>query len=749
MALGRSRDTPPDGKIPGIENAKAVFQLLIEQGCDVNRPNYSGVTCLHIAAWYGLTEVVDVLLRLRANVSAQANDLYKMRWYEAPHSGLKRLFKLDSDIYKPDTFCVGSEVTALYLAARAGHADVVRLLIKAGADVNTAKSFADQSGITALHAACAKGNKDVVVALLDSGCEVNPRASDGGTPLHCACEFGHEDIASLLINYKRAGKRLVDVNAKKACIEATNVSALHMAVAVSNENIVKQLLVAGCDVNARASDGFTPIHLAAQNGNIVVAQALLDYKCKLSPKASFEEYKDVSPLHLAVRQGDEAMVDLLLKAGADAFEVESVMEVNSITILHLAAMFGHVSLAKKFIELGLQPNSKTSIGITPLFLAVKEGHKEVVKLLLQATGGDVSVNLLAQQPEIGYVHTAVMRGHEDIVRLLAEAGCSVNQTIMSDNGGLITPLYLAVDKRSTSLVTTLLSLGANPDEDLRDGFTVMHTAAEQGYGDITEILASKGASTSKEATFGELTHVTPLHMAVMRGNVDVVCLLGKAGADMNAIQLVEGVPMTSLYVAVKNRDVAMMRALIDSKCDVNIKRRDGWTPFHLACEEGFTDGVKLMIDVGASVNSAANIEQNSNVQPLHQAAQEGYVDIVRLLINAGANVNAVKSWRGESGITALHLAAEASHVDVVELLLERGANVNCRKKNGWTPLHWAAQNGNVEIVQCLLNRRANVSATAAFDDHKLCQPIHQAAQYGRTSVLELLIKHGSYAILLF
>lgn len=187
--------------------------------------------------------------------------------------------------------------------------------------------------------------------------------------------------------------------------------------------------------------------------------------------------------------------------------------------------------------------------------------------------------------------------------------------VTSDNGGLVTPLYLAVDKRNVAMVKTLLELGANPDDDLRDGFTVLHTAAEQGLTDIVAALLKNGqAAAEKQATFGDLQHVRPIHLAAMNGHCDVATVLGKAGADINAMQSVSDVTMTPLYIAVKNRDAGMVRALIDAGCDVNGRRPDGWSPLHLACEQGFADAVKLMINASVDVNVPASIEYNTGVQ---------------------------------------------------------------------------------------------------------------------------------------
>jgi ankyrin repeat protein len=51
------------------------------------------------------------------------------------------------------------------------------------------------------------------------------------------------------------------------------------------------------------------------------------------------------------------------------------------------------------------------------------------------------------------------------------------------------------------------------------------------------------------------------------------------------------------------------------------------------------------------------------------ASKNGYTDIVKLLIDVGANVNA----QDDEGYTALRLASKAGHTEIVQMLREAGA----------------------------------------------------------------------------
>jgi len=65
-------------------------------------------------------------------------------------------------------------VTALHMAARNGHSDVVRLLVSAKVDIEAGMTTRlGVSGVTALHLAVESGHLDIIDVLLDEGSNVN------------------------------------------------------------------------------------------------------------------------------------------------------------------------------------------------------------------------------------------------------------------------------------------------------------------------------------------------------------------------------------------------------------------------------------------------------------------------------------------------------------------------------------------------------------------------------------------------
>lgn len=88
--------------------------------------------------------------------------------------------------------------SSLHVAARHSDAATVRALLahaRCAAGVNAR----DGAGWTPLHLAAQAGRADVVRVLLERGADVDARDDRGGTPLHRALWHGQGDVAAVLI----------------------------------------------------------------------------------------------------------------------------------------------------------------------------------------------------------------------------------------------------------------------------------------------------------------------------------------------------------------------------------------------------------------------------------------------------------------------------------------------------------------------------------------------------------------------
>ena len=169
-----------------------------------------------------------------------------------------------------DVPCHPGGETAMCVAARHGHSDVLRALIKAGAAINDGYSDA---GITPLHLACGGGHTSAVHVLLFAHANVHARRVDNNkTPLHAACHGGNADIVKLLL------ENGADVN---ACATqggvSTNVSPLFEAAERGDAAVINVLVrERGIEYRRlRTSDNSSVIAVARSNGHVQISEQLV------------------------------------------------------------------------------------------------------------------------------------------------------------------------------------------------------------------------------------------------------------------------------------------------------------------------------------------------------------------------------------------------------------------------------------------------------------------------------------------
>ncbi|XP_030615637.1 ankyrin repeat domain-containing protein 7 [Delphinapterus leucas] len=134
--------------------------------------------------------------------------------------------------------------------------------------------------------------------------------------------------------------------------------------------------------------------------------------------------------------------------------------------------------------------------------------------------------------------------------------------------------------------------------------------------------------------------------------------------------------------------------------DFRLNRR---TALHLACANGYSNIVSLLIEKQCKVN----VWDGENRSPLTKAVQCDKESCVTILLEHGADPNLVDLY----GNTALHYAACHQSDSLVAKLLEHKANLEAQNKDGYTPLLLAITENNAEMVEFLLKSGADVNAS--------------------------------------
>jgi len=188
----------------------------------------------------------------------------------------------------------------------------------------------------------------------------------------------------------------------------------------------------------------------------------------------------------------------------------------------------------------------------------------------------------------------------------------------------------------------------------------------------------------------------------------------------------------SIVDAIKAGDTARVRALIDTRVDVNATQPDGTTPLHWAVDRDRPDMVQMLIRAGANVKAA----NRYGATPLWLASVNGNPKTIAMLLEGGADAGSANA----DGETALMVAARTGKTDAVNLLLARGADPNA--KEGWrgqTALMWAAAEGHAAVIDLLVGRGADLKmrSNAGFT------ALLFAAREGRIAAVEALLKAGA------
>ncbi|RHZ43686.1 uncharacterized protein CDV56_101993 [Aspergillus thermomutatus] len=452
-----------------------IFELRSSETQMRDRPT----TSLHIAAHFGLTDLLRLLIDGGAEVDAsdERGVTPLLSAVKAGHVNAT-VFLITESGANPNLKDVAGG-TAMAYAAMYGYEAIVRFLLDWG--VEPESQFEKNYVCNPLHPAAANGHVSVMKLLLDEGATIDGLDSTKSTPLRLAVQHGHESAVKLLLDRGSDLKLANNRPDPLVCVAAHN----------GHEAIVRLLLSRGDDPVARNWYGRTPLLAAMARGHEGTISLLLTVQFDVNA----HDRDCRTALTYAVEKGNVSRARFLIEKGAklDIKVIYFPMNERKLTLykmemtaLALAADQGNEILSRLLLENGADPNLKCRLMTeTPLGIAAYRGYAGVVKLLLQY-GADVNLQDDARENAL---FSAAKRGHDEIISLLLKAGADPRRKNIVGN----TPLFYAVESPNETAINILLAHGNDVDERNEFMETPLFFATRQGHPAVVKLLLEKGA----------------------------------------------------------------------------------------------------------------------------------------------------------------------------------------------------------------------------------------------------------------
>lgn len=663
---------------------------LIAHGADVNR-HHAGLTALLAASGDGCTQTTDAVTLLLANgadTAAVDADGRTALHHAAARGALTLAAEIadtDPALSTPDRY--GD--TALALACRRAHQDMVGWLLDHGADAT--------AGNPALLAAMEADAAATALMPLLLAHKVNPDATDahGRTALIRAVQDGRRDLIATLI----------DAGADPNVVDAHGTSALMDAARDGDTATVHSLLAAGATPDLRDRHDRDALILACQSPHADSDTVRALIAGGADPHAGSDDAMDAVDCATAAGRTDLlAVLDSSAPDDESATEnADDTPETSNPEHLLDALRFGHwviaerfttsvrewanTSLAELFLELadtdaararqwvldhGLHPDAVTRDGRALMTAAIDAlpDSASAMSQLLQAGASAAGASRLARAmsklldtAEIGV----------PLVREMLPAGADPFGPLHDGR----TPVHLACVPGWQPVLDTLLATGANPDARDGDGSTPLHSALQNTDVQLATIRSLIAAGADPER--GDANGETALGHAMNTGVPGILAWLRwphwpLPGRRLQAADLPRA-------AACGDRDA--VAKLLQLNFAVDAVDSQGASALIQACARGYRDVIVQLLDAGADVTHAAD----TGVNPLAAAVNGDRHALAELLLERGAAVD----QRLPGGITTLMVACSQGHVESADALLAGGAAVDARDGTQRTPLAIAAR----------------------------------------------------------
>lgn len=574
----------------------------------------------------------------------------------------------------------------LLTAATNGRFEVCEYLLAQGADVNK------QSGkrsTTALHAAVMRNDADVVQLLISHGALTSIRDTSGETPVFLADGTGSKQTLAAFPDESLTHKSCRGAD----CLVASTSGTTSLWDSISDKETIDSevldMVRRGCfDLNSpygnhsgwgRAQTGSLPLNLALFKNRSIIANALIE-----TGRVDFHKFDGgLLPLHFACRYStSKDIIERVLfeTRFPDTLTMDSHQHAIEIVCRNENLRSPGMQIERRSIISTIPESGRCNInepnaqGRLLLHHICKNGSTEAVELVLHRTTAADTRDRDGMSP----LDLAVKHDHVDVIDILLASG-RFNADQPTGNGDL--PLHLACARGLTKSVKSLLSRTQIIDARGVNGMTPLGFAILGKHLDVIDILLeSDRYNLNKPDQNGDL----PLHVACEYGIVEAVKLILPR---TQMIKTRDGGGMTVMELAIMQSsmwNLPVLDVLLDSgRFDIDKPDSEGRLPLHLACKMGRRGAVILLLRWTRDIHA----KDSHDMTPLEIAVLEGHVTIVDTFLE----FNPESTDTENPGIQLTPVKRDFNMLDTV-------FSSPCSVNMGLTALHWGAWSKDMEIL---------------------------------------------------
>jgi ankyrin repeat protein len=685
-----------------LQGNQEIVKLLLDARADPKALNSEGKSPLYFCIEYQHPELIPLLVTPET-INQPANS-GKTPLILAVDIGRKdsveSLLKYKPDPNIPDYF--GSGMTALHYAVHWHQIDLAKLLLENGAKVSSPNA----QGVQPLHYAVINQNStDMLSLLIENGADLNAVVHDQ-TPLHLAESSGSEPLVRFLLEQGADPNKVFRLGTPLSRSTRTNPEALYPEET--------KLISAECTRRKKISLRFG-----------IRGMSKVSKKADIAPELALEGYTRAGGVQVVTQRMKTVSFDgtpegkLLIEDTwpivTQAFNDAPIKGYSTQTAEEKSDTIGNYLKRLDTNQPIIVPTGWHGHATYMLFLKTPEGVLLVdcnrgERANIEEGGFTVYKMKDPGQPDGDTLDRLLTGTDRDFIEQFTAQQEKQEHVGMKDQKSGTCAFTSAKTAVFATIYTLFKQKGIDNQTSLALAKQYYRAWTQQDRaGDINDMLdeyeknpASPFYQQDHNLLFSVLSKMKanlPMHPEYAIARERLIHFLEKnAPEPWTCDQEVDNTYRSPLTYAVHSKQKDLIRLMIKKGADINAVDPGYWTPLQRAITEGDKDMVSFLLKQGAKLEGSPGQDP-----PIHTAIKYNRMDIAAYLLKKMKKERIDLNLPDSAGVPLIHQAASISK-DAVVFLENQGLDINARDQRSYTTLQCAIEAGQSGVVQYLIDQ---------------------------------------------